>query len=139
MIRHAYAILTIALACTGLVFCAGAKDTPKLTELKRAKSGDIDVILLAKADALKQGKDEAVLEFRTGGDHHLVDVGTVKATAAMTMAGMAPMVGSVDAKKTEKGRYTLATDLGMAGTWRMTIEWDGPAGKGSVALPGTVR
>jgi hypothetical protein len=63
----------------------------------------------------------------------------VKVTAAMAMAGMAPMIGSVNVRPGARGRYVLETDLEMAGSWRMNIEWDGPAGKGTVSFPGLVR
>jgi hypothetical protein len=37
------------------------------------------------------------------------------------------------------GRYEVATDLGMAGSWRIGLEWDGPAGKGTASLQGRVQ
>jgi hypothetical protein len=37
-----------------------------------------------------------------------------------------------------KGRYEVASNLNMAGSWRFTVEWNGPAGKGSTSLAGTV-
>jgi hypothetical protein len=121
--------------------CSSSKpDAPKLTELQRTKSGDMDVVLLAQKDAIPPGKSQATLEFQTGADHHLVDVGTVKVGASMEMAGMGPMLGSVFVNKSDTpGRYTLDTDLGMTGTWRLKVDWDGPAGTGSVTFPGTVR
>jgi hypothetical protein len=121
--------------------CSSSKpDAPKLTELQRTKSGDMDVVLLAQKDAIPTGKSQATLEFQTGADHHLVDVGTVKVGASMEMAGMGPMLGSVFVNKSDTpGRYTLDTDLGMTGTWRLKVDWDGPAGTGSVTFPGTVR
>ena len=121
--------------------CSSSKpDAPKLTELQRTKSGDMDVVLLAQKDAIPPGKSQATLEFQTGADYHLVDVGTVKVGASMEMAGMGPMLGSVFVNKSDTpGRYTLDTDLGMTGTWRLKVDWDGPAGTGSVTFPGTVR
>lgn len=121
--------------------CSSSKpDAPKLTELQRTKSGDMDVVLLAQKDAIPTGKSQATLEFQTGADHHLVDVGTVKVGASMEMAGMGPMLGSVFVNKSDTpGRYTLDTDLNMTGTWRLKVDWDGPAGTGSVTFPGTVR
>ena len=133
-------VLLAACACAGLANCAGGTATPKLTELQRVKAGAIEVILLAQADALKQGKDIGVLEFRTGDDRHLVDVGGVTASASMTMAGMAPMLGKLDVKRSDVvGRYTFESDLSMTGTWRITVEWMGAEGNGAVTLPGTVR
>ena len=109
-----------------------------LKELQRAKSGDVNVVLLSAGDSLKQGKGNFVLEFRdaSGG---LVDVGTVTVSATMPMAGMAPMFGESDVTSTDtKGRYQVASDLGMVGTWRFNILWNGPAGAGSAALSGSV-
>ena len=137
-LRFASVLIVSALV---LAACSSPKpDAPKLTELQRAKSGDIDVVLLAKADALPEGKGQATLEFQTGSDHHLVDVGTVKIGATMPMPGFSPMLGSVFVNKGDApGRYTLDTDLAMTGTWTMKVEWDGPAGQGSATFPGTVR
>lgn len=121
--------------------CSSAKPTaPKLTELQRTKSGDMDVVLLAQKDAIPSGKSQATLEFQTASDHHLVDVGTVKVSASMEMAGVGPMLGSVFVNRADPpGRYMLDTDLGMTGTWRLKVDWEGPRGIGSVTFPGTVR
>ena len=37
------------------------------------------------------------------------------------------------------GRYEIATDFSMAGSWNLAVEWDGPKGRGSARLRGTVR
>ena len=37
------------------------------------------------------------------------------------------------------GRYAATAEFGMAGVWRGVIEWDGPAGKGSVNFEGGVQ
>jgi hypothetical protein len=117
-----------------------ASAAPALQELQRTEAGDIDVVLLAKDDALPAGKSQSTIEFQARPDHHLVDVGAVKATATMPMEGMSPMQGSVFVNKTDTpGRYTLDADLGMTGSWHLTLDWDGPAGKGSAAFPGMVR
>jgi hypothetical protein len=132
----------LVVAAVVLAACTSKPEpgSPKLTELQRTKSGNLDVVLLAKTDALAQGKSQATLEFQSGNDHHLVDVGTVKVGASMEMPGMGPMLGSVVVDKGDApGRYTLATDLTMTGTWKLTVQWQGPAGTGSVTLPGTVR
>ena len=126
-----------------LIFNAGcmstADDAARLQELQRAKAGAIDVVLLSSRDALKQGKDSSILEFRSGSDQGLVDVGTVKVSATMPMAGMSPMIGSANVRPAGVGRYALETDLSMAGSWRLAVEWDGPAGKGSASLPGQAQ
>jgi hypothetical protein len=63
----------------------------------------------------------------------------VNVNASMPMAGMAPMFGDCMVTPTAtKGRYDVASDLGMAGTWRLQVAWNGPAGRGSASLPGSV-
>jgi hypothetical protein len=129
-------ILTAAAAIAA--GCCGPATPPKLNELQKARSGNLEVVLLSSNDALRQGKDEFTLEFRSS-DGTLVDAGSVRATATMPMPG-SPMFGSIDVRSTEtKGRYAAAGDFSMAGTWRLSVEWDGPAGQGSVTFPGTVR
>jgi hypothetical protein len=50
------------------------------------------------------------------------------------------MFGSLDVKRTAvAGRYAAIGEFAMAGTWRLSIEWDGPAGRGSVTFAGTVQ
>jgi hypothetical protein len=121
-----------------LASCGGRQDTTQLKELRRAKAGMFDVVLLSPGDALPQGKGRFVIEFRDAGGA-LVDVGTVTVGASMPMAGMAPMFGECMVMPTPtKGRYDVASDLGMAGTWRLQIAWDGPAGKGSASMSGSV-
>jgi hypothetical protein len=37
------------------------------------------------------------------------------------------------------GRYAATAEFGMAGAWQMAIEWNGPAGQGSVSFHGSVQ
>ena len=130
----------IAVAAIVVMVSAGSREPQgSMKELQRTKSGDLDVVLLGPSDALPQGKGFAILEFRDSSSG-LVDVGTVKVNATMAMAGMSPMIGGSDVKPTPApGRYEIATDFSMAGTWQLAIEWDGPKGRGSARMPGTVR
>ena len=124
--------LSLAAACN-----AAGKDS--LKELQRVKAGDLTVVVLAANPDVKQGKDTLTIEFR-GADDKLKDVGTVKGSAAMVMAGMGPMMGTADVKPGDaKGRYVMATDLSMTGGWTISLEWDGPAGKGNVKFQQPVR
>ena len=130
--------LALALTATCVAGCRQAEQGPPLKELKRAHAGTLDIILLSDQETLRQGKGSFVLEFR-GPDGQLVDVGTVNLNATMTMPGMSPMFGESAVKPTPtKGRYEVTSDLGMAGSWRLSVEWNGPAGSGSASLPGTV-
>jgi hypothetical protein len=127
-------VLTLVL----LAGACGDSRGEQLKELQRVKAGGLDVVLLSPGDALKQGKGRFVLEFRDA-SNALADVGTVKVGATMPMAGMAPMFGDCTVLPSPtKGRYEVASDLGMAGTWRLQISWNGPGGQGSVSMPGSV-
>jgi YtkA-like len=137
----ALAVFGLAMLTTACGDSAPPKQTPALKELQHTTGGGMNVVLLAAGDTLKSGKDTAYLEFRSAGDQRLTDVGTVKVSATMPMAGMPPMMGSMFVHKTETaGRYSIDTDLGMVGTWTIGVEWDrGPAGPGKVTFPGTVQ
>jgi len=131
-------ILTAFLAVAG-VGCGRGNDSRKLTEVQRARSGMLDVVLLSPRDAIHHGRDTFVIELRSASGGTLVDVGTVKGNATMPMAGM-PMLGNIDVARTNvAGRYEANSDLSMAGTWRMAIEWNGPTGQGSVTFSATVQ
>jgi hypothetical protein len=138
MMRRLMLMMCTAAVCAAALACGSGTEPSNLKELQRAKSGDVEVVLLAAGDALKN-KDHATLEFRSGGA--LVDVGIVTMSATMAMgAGMPPMMGSSFVTKTETpGRYAIETDMSMAGAWRFEIKWEGPKGNGSVTMPGTVR
>ena len=128
-----------ALLLAGVAVLAGCgRGTEKLTELQRVRSGTIDVVVLSPRDALRHGKDDFVIEFKSA-DGSLVDVGDVRASANMSMAGV-PMLGSISVQRTDvPGRYRADGDFSMAGTWRLNVEWDGPKGKGSVGFSGSVQ
>ena len=137
MIRRAGWIAVAAIVV--MVSACGREPQGSMKELQRTKAGELDVVLLAPSDALPQGKGFAILEFhdRSG---NLVNVGAVKVNATMPMAGMSPMIGGSDVKPTPApGRYEIATDFSMAGSWNLAIEWNGPKGRGSARMPGTVR
>ena len=130
---------SIVVAAAATIACGRANDAAKLTELQRLRSGTLDVVLLSQRDALRHGKDTFMIEFRSTSGGSLADAGTVGASATMPMPGM-PMFGSIEVKRSDvAGRYAANGEFGMAGTWRMTIQWEGPAGHGSVTFPGTVQ
>ena len=57
----------------------------------------------------------------------------------MTMPGMV-MSGGLEVRPTGvPGRYAATAEFGMAGAWPMAIEWNGPAGQGSVNFQGGVQ
>lgn len=110
---------------------------PEAPVYAKAHAGDLEVSIVAPGSALRQGRNAFSIEFRSRG--RLVDVGTARASAYMGMPGMG-MSGGVEVKPTgTAGRYDATAEFGMAGTWRMTIEWEGPAGRGSVDVEGAVQ
>ena len=120
--------LVSAVACTASLACGRSA---KLNELQRVKSGMLDIVLLSPRDAIRHGSDSFVVEFRSSPDGRLVDVGDVRGSAIMPMPGM-PMLGAIDVKRTDvPGRYAADGRFEMAGTWRMTVQWQGAAGQGS--------
>ena len=132
------AVLVFILASFGCGTSDDASQHP--AEVGKVRSGNLDVVLRAREAALSTGKDTATIEFRAAADGSLVDVGTVTANAAMPMAGMAPMVGPVEVQPTSTpGRYLATSDLSMAGQWRLTVEWNGPAGRGSASFSPTAQ
>ena len=95
------------------------------------RSGDLTVVLLSPTGTLHQGRNTFTIEFRSSSGS-LVDVATVRASANMPMPGMV-MSGGLEVSATGvPGRYQATAEFGMAGAWQMTVEWDGPAGHGSV-------
>lgn len=102
------------------------------------RSGAIDVVVLSSTGSLRSGRNEFTIEFRAASGA-LVDVGTVRVTANMAMPGMV-MPGNAQAQATDTaGRHVVTAEFGMAGAWPITIEWDGPAGRGSVTFQGSVQ
>ena len=128
----------LAIALLSLVSCRGPATTNSdMIELQRVRANGVDVVLLSSDGTLSHGKDTFTVEFRRG--DALVDVGAVKAAATMPMAGLPDMLGSVFLEPGDApGRYTADTDLGMSGGWRLKLEWDGPAGKGSASFQATL-
>lgn len=125
------AVGVLAVACDG-------GSGSGLKEIQRVKSGEMDIVLLSDDGALNQGKDTFAIEFRKA-DGTLHDVGTVMASANMSMPGMT-MPGNVEVSSAGvPGRYSVSGQFGMAGAWQMKLAWKGPAGQGSANFEGTVQ
>jgi Cu(I)/Ag(I) efflux system membrane protein CusA/SilA len=107
--------------------------------IQTVRAGDLDVVLLSPTGTLRQGRNAFTIEFRRSGTNTLVDVGSVRASANMPMPGMVMSSGLRVAAAGVPGRYSATAEFGMAGAWQMAIEWDGPAGKGSVNFEGGVQ
>ena len=106
--------------------------------VQTARSGDIDIVVLAPAGTLRTGRNTFTIEFRSPSGA-LVDVGTVRVTSNMAMPGMV-MPGNVQVQPSgAPGRFTATAEFGMAGTWPIAVEWNGPAGSGSANFQGSVQ
>lgn len=131
-------IASLALVLIVLSSCRAADKTDSdMIELQRVHANGVDVVLLSSDGTLSHGKDTLTVEFRRG--EELVDVGAVKAGATMPMAGLPDMLGSVFLEPGDApGRYTADTDLSMSGGWKLKLDWDGPAGRGTAAFDVTL-
>jgi hypothetical protein len=107
--------------------------------IQTVRAGDLDVVLLSPTGSLRQGRNSFAIEFRRTGTNTLVDAGTVRASATMPMPGMVMSGGLQVVPTGVPGRYSATAEFGMAGAWQMAVDWDGPAGKGSVNFEGGVQ
>jgi copper/silver efflux system protein len=112
---------------------AASTDKPVQT----VQAGDLTIVLLSATGTLRQGRNTFTVEFRRGDTR--VDVGRVAATANMVMPGMVMSSGLQIRPTGERGRYLATAEFGMAAAWQFSIEWDGPAGRGSAGFQGTVQ
>jgi len=107
--------------------------------VQTVRAGDMEIVLRAPADVLRTGNNSFSIEFRSVQSSALVDPGTVRASANMTMPGMV-MTSNIQLRPSgTAGRYMGTAEFGMAGSWRFALEWDGPTGKGSTTFEGKVQ
>ena len=147
--RRAVLITTVILiAVVGASFAAWRLTRTPTTDagssaadgavVQTVRSGDVDIVLLSPTGTLRSGRNTFTLEFRSPSGER-IDVGTVRLSANMTMPGMV-MSGHVQVNPAGvAGRYTATAEFGMAGAWRMSVEWNGPAGRGSANFEGAVQ
>jgi Cu(I)/Ag(I) efflux system membrane protein CusA/SilA len=116
----------------------GASPAPAGTVIQTVPSGDLQIAVLSPTATLRTGRNSFTLEFRSSSGA-LVDVGTVEVSANMTMPGMV-MSGKVQVRPADRpGRFTAAADFGMAGSWPVRLEWNGPGGSGSATFEVSVQ
>jgi Cu(I)/Ag(I) efflux system membrane protein CusA/SilA len=114
----------------------GQRDNPVV---QTVRSGDLEIDIRAQSGALRQGRNTFTIEFRRQPGGPLVDAGNVRASANMAMPGMVMSGGLQVVPSGVPGRYVATADFGMAGAWQMAIEWNGPAGQGTVNFLGSVQ
>ena len=102
------------------------------------QSGDMNIVVLSPTGILRNGRNTFTIEFRSASGA-LLDVGTVRVSANMTMPGMV-MPGNVQVQPSGvPGRFAATAEFGMAGSWPISVEWNGPAGSGSANFHGSVQ
>jgi hypothetical protein len=95
-----------------------------LKQIHQQQSGDYVITLSNEIGTLKQGANNLTLEFRRG--DQLTDPGNVEVTPVMDMKGAGPMLANTKATASSTpGRYSVTTDLAMAGPWKITVMFAG--------------
>ncbi|HEU4692672.1 MAG TPA: efflux RND transporter permease subunit, partial [Vicinamibacterales bacterium] len=107
--------------------------------VQTVRAGDVEIVLRSPDAALRLGRNSFTIEFRRPETGELLDVGTVRASANMAMPGMVMSSGLEVVGSGVPGRYRATAEFGMSGTWQMALEWNGPAGQGSVTFQGSVQ
>jgi Cu(I)/Ag(I) efflux system membrane protein CusA/SilA len=134
----AIAVVVGAVALVQTWRASRGHEVPAGLPVQQMRSGELTIVLLSPTGTLQLGRNSYVIEFRRA-NGSLVDVGSVHTSANMAMPGMV-MSGGVEVSRTAvPGRYQATGEFGMAGAWKMALEWDGPAGRGSMNFEGTVR
>jgi Cu(I)/Ag(I) efflux system membrane protein CusA/SilA len=145
-VRRAVIVVAIVVMVAAAAFAVwrltrdtGTDTSPSAgSVVQSVRSGDLEIVLLTPTVTLRTGRNTATLEFRSSVGE-LVDVGEVRVTANMAMPGMV-MSGDAQVQRTSvPGRYAVTAEFGMGGAWPITINWDGPAGRGSVSFEGAVQ
>ena len=132
--RTTFSMLAMLVMVGGLL---GAVDAADLKPIKTQKAKDLTVTLLSESGQWKPGKNDLVLTFTKDGQP--VDAGKVSVNASMPMPGMAPMVAGATLQPDGPGRYKGTITFPDSGDRRVTVSWDGPAGKGSARFSVPVR
>jgi len=118
---------------------AAPHPAPTGAVLQMVRAGDLAITLSNPVGELRQGANNFRIEFRSARTNDPVDVGNVRLNAAMAMPGMT-MAGTTTVMPGERpGVYEAKGDFAMSGSWDMTLEWNGPAGRGSAAFKGSVQ
>jgi Cu(I)/Ag(I) efflux system membrane protein CusA/SilA len=111
------------------------RETATSAGIVRLQSGDLRSRCFANGFAPQAER----VHIRVSAPGKLIDVGTVRATGNMPMPGMVMSSGMEVRPSGVTGRYDGSSEFGMAGAWQMSVEWDGPAGKGSASFEGPVQ
>lgn len=133
-IRYAVA----AALVTGLLGAPGWG--AELKAIHTATAKDVVLTLLSESGQWKAGPNAFVIEFVSARTKQPLDVGKVTLSTTMVMRGMGPMKKSatIVPDKTP-GRYQAKISFPDPGSREVTVDWDGPAGRGSARFSVNVR
>jgi hypothetical protein len=133
VLRGALGALLLAAGLSGAAFGA------ELKVVQTQKTKDAVISLLNESGRLTGGTNRIVVEFRSPAGQPL-EVRSASLEASMAMPGMSPMVaGAQLAPDKAPGRYAGTIAFEHGGTWRATVSWEGPAGRGSARFAVPVR
>ena len=103
------------------------------------KATDAVIMLKSETGQWKPGPNKFVVEFTTPAGQPL-DAGKATLSTSMTMPGMGPMVaGATLTPDKAPGRYVGTISFSDSGVRQVTVNWDGPGGKGSARFSVPVR
>ena len=128
-------LAVVAVSVASLAAPAGAQEKAIHTQ----KTTDAVITLKSETGQWKQGPNKFALELTTPSGQPL-DAGKVTVSTSMTMPGMGPMIaGATLTPDKAPGRYLGTISFPDSGVRQVTVNWDGPGGKGSARFPVPVR
>ncbi len=133
-------ILVLLAAGWFWVRSPGREAPPALSVIHTLTVADTQVRLLADEGyaGLAQGHSRFWLEFRSVETGELMPVSDVQVSSSMAMPGMV-MAAAVAVEPAGPGRFHGSAEFDMAGTWRWSLQWQGPDGPKSATFDGEVR
>ena len=128
-------LAAVAVSVALLAATAGAQEKAIHTQ----KATDAVITLKSETGQWKPGPNTFVLEFTTPAGQPL-DAGKATLSTSMSMPGMGPMIaGATLTPAKAPGRYLGTISFPDSGVRQVTVNWDGPGGKGSTRFSVPVR
>jgi hypothetical protein len=132
-------MLRVLAAMTVSVIVLAASVGAQEKAIHTQKATDAVITLKSETGQWKPGPNKFVVEFTTPAGQPL-DAGKVTLSTSMTMPGMGPMIaGATLTPDKAPGRYLGTISFPDSGVRQVTVNWDGPGGKGSARFPVPVR
>jgi hypothetical protein len=132
-------MLRVLAAMTVSVIVLAASVGAQEKAIHTQKATDAVITLKSETGQWKPGPNKFVVEFTTPAGQPL-DAGKVTLSTSMTMPGMGPMIaGATLTPDKAPGRYLGTISFPDSGVRQVTVNWDGPGGKGSARFSVPVR